>query len=344
MRPLIEAFLLRAWQRRGWLARLLWPLAKIFQLLVTFRFGLYVMGYKPQAILPVPVLVVGNIFIGGTGKTPLVIWLVQQLQAAGWRPGVISRGYAAEADSVALVTADSAAALVGDEPLLIALRTGCPLAVGRDRVAAARALLAAHTAVDVIIADDGLQHYALGRDIEIVLFDQRGAGNGWLLPAGPLREPLSRRRDFTVLNAAPGQLVYGVPADALRMLLQPQAAYQLVDPQRQLPLAALAGADLAAAAGIGNPQRFFDMLAAAGLEFAALPLPDHHAYDAGTFAGISAARILITEKDAVKCRQIATLQNDARIWVVPVAAQLDSGFAAKLIQMISEKQHGRSSA
>ncbi|MBI3283930.1 MAG: tetraacyldisaccharide 4'-kinase [Burkholderiales bacterium] len=346
LRTLIETVLMRTWQKRGVLACLLWPLAKLFQLLVTFRFALYVLGYKLQTRLPVPVVVVGNIFIGGTGKTPLVIWLVQQLQAAGWQPGVISRAYGAAADRVIAVTPASAAAEVGDEPLLIALRSGCPVVVGRDRVAAARALLAAHPDTDVIISDDGLQHYALGRDVEIVLFDQRGAGNGWLLPAGPLREPLRRRRDFTVLNAAPDAVPPALTAATIRMHLQPQDIYRLGDPRQRQPLAELTpGRErIVAAAGIGNPQRFFDMLSAAGLQFSALPLPDHHVFQAQTFAGLDAERILITEKDAVKCRQIAALHDDARIWVVPVAAQPDAGFAAPLIQMISEKKHGRSLA
>jgi tetraacyldisaccharide 4'-kinase len=184
MRVWLESWLLQAWQKRGVVACLLWPLSRLFQLIVTFRFGLFVLGYKAQAKLSVPVIVVGNIYVGGTGKTPLVIWLVQQLQAAGYRPGVISRGYGVQADNVTLLTADALASQVGDEPLLIAQRTGVPVAVGRDRVAAGRALLASHTEVDILIADDGLQHYFLARDIEIMLFDQRGAGNGWMLPAG----------------------------------------------------------------------------------------------------------------------------------------------------------------
>ena len=347
IRSWIQSWLLRTWQKRGVVACVLWPLSKVFQLIVSFRFGLFVLGYKPQTKVDVPVIVVGNIFVGGTGKTPLVIWLVQQLQTAGWHPGVISRGYGAHADSIMLVDADSQAAVVGDEPLLIAQHTGVPVAVGRDRVAVARSLLASQPVIDVLIADDGLQHYFLARDIEIMLFDERGAGNGWVLPAGPLREPVQRRRDFTVLNASasvPLASVPGIPATIVRMQLEPHFAYQLSAPSCRQSVNDFSTKKLCAAAGIGNPQRFFNMLRAAGLELNTLALADHFQFDSRTFMNIDADCILITEKDAVKCRQIPELQNDARIWVVPVVAQLDSSFATDLLHMISEKKHGRSSA
>ncbi|MFZ6680879.1 tetraacyldisaccharide 4'-kinase [Undibacterium sp. Tian12W] len=346
MRAVLEKVLLSTWQKRGLLACLLWPVSRLFQLIVTFRFGLFVMGYKAQTKLPVPVVVVGNIFIGGTGKTPLVIWLVQQLKLAGWHPAVISRGYGVHAESVILLDATSQPQQVGDEPVLIAARAECPVAVGRDRVAVARCVLAANPQVDVIIADDGLQHYALGRDVELVLFDQRGAGNGWLLPAGPLREPVERRRDFTICNMPAPDAVFPprMPADTVRMQLQAGQAYRLNDDTQCKPLAGFAGQRLLAAAGIGNPQRFFNMLAMQGLPCQTRAFPDHHAFDAQSFEGVDADCILITEKDAVKCRQIPALLDDTRIWVVPVEAQLDAAFAASLIQMISEKKHGRTSA
>ena len=347
MRSSVEAIWMRAWQQRGWLARLLWPLSCLFQMLIAFRFGLFVLGYKPQTRMDVPVVVVGNIFVGGTGKTPLVIWLVQQLQRAGWKPGVISRGYGASADSVMVLQADAVADIVGDEPLLIAQRTGCPVAVGRDRVAVARCLLAQHSDIDVLIADDGLQHYYLARDVEIMLFDQRGIGNGWVLPAGPLREPARRRRDFTVLNApwtAIPPPLPGVTGDLVRMQLLAQHLVKLSDPAQRQELTELRGAQICAAAGIGNPQRFYDMLSAEGLQFSTLSLSDHHHFSAQTFAQVQADYILITEKDAVKCRQIPALKNDARIWVVPVDAHIDQQFATDLIQMISEKKHGRTPA
>ncbi|MFZ6849549.1 tetraacyldisaccharide 4'-kinase [Undibacterium sp. RuRC25W] len=343
----LQTWLLRNWQERGAVACLLWPLSKLFQLIVTFRFGVFVLGYKPQTRLPVPVIIVGNIFVGGTGKTPLVIWLVKQLQAAGWRPGVISRGYGAHADSVTMLDAHSSAAIVGDEPLLIAQHTGAPVAVGRDRVAVAHCLMAAQPETDVLISDDGLQHYFLARDVEIMLFDERGVGNGWMLPAGPLREPVNRRRDFTVLNAAldmPLAAIPGMPADVERMQLVPQFAYQLGHASVRQALSAFTSANIVAAAGIGNPQRFFTMLSGAGVRFASLPLADHFQFDADTFSQVDADCILITEKDAVKCRQIPSLHNDERIWVVPVVAQLDEQFATDLLQLISEKKHGHTPA
>jgi tetraacyldisaccharide 4'-kinase len=180
---------------------------------------LYTLGWRRSTRLPVPVVVVGNIFVGGTGKTPLTIWLVDALRQAGYAPGVISRGYrgGGAGRGPHAVTVGGDPALCGDEPLLIAEQARCPVMVGRRRVAAAQALLQAHPEVDVIVSDDGLQHYALARDVEIVLFDSRGGGNGWLLPAGPLREPLHRRRDFTVVNVGAGGAA--APAGAIRMEL-----------------------------------------------------------------------------------------------------------------------------
>ncbi|WP_295763576.1 tetraacyldisaccharide 4'-kinase [Undibacterium sp.] len=337
MRALLEAALLRAWLRRGVLACLFWPVSKLFQLIIQFRLGLIMLGYTSQTRLAVPVIMVGNIFIGGTGKTPLVIWLVQQLKLAGKYPGVISRGYGASAETISEVRPDSLASEVGDEPLLIAQRTACPVMVGRDRVAAGRALLAAYPETDVIISDDGLQHYALARDVEILMFDQRGLGNGFLLPAGPLREPGTRRRDFTVLNAPLALSVAGIGEQVQRMQLIPDTLFCLALPEQKSSLQQMRGRRITAAAGIGHPERYFAMLRAAGLQFDQLALQDHHAFNSETFRAIEADIILITEKDAVKCRQIAELRDDARIWVVPVSAQLDAKFAAQILTMIAEK-------
>lgn len=326
----LETTLTRAWLRRGVLACALWPLSGLFGALGALRRVLYRRGLLASARLPVPVIIVGNIFIGGTGKTPLTIWLVEALRAAGFTPGIISRGHGGAGSAPRLVTAAALAAEVGDEPLLIARRSGCPVMVGRDRPAAGRALLQQFPAVDVIVADDGLQHYALQRDIELVLFDGRGAGNGWLLPAGPLREPLTRHRDFTIVNGegeAPG-----LSGPLFRMRLAGNFAEQLIDPRQRLPLAALKGRRLVAAAGIGNPGRFFATLRAAGLAFAELPLPDHHDFLDDPFAALDADIILITEKDAVKCGQIENLKRDPRLWVVPVAAQLDAALAEQIVE------------
>jgi tetraacyldisaccharide 4'-kinase len=297
--------------------------------------------------LPVPVIVVGNIFIGGTGKTPLTIWLVEQLRAAGLKPGVISRGHGAEGDAGPReVLPGSSAREVGDEPLLIAGRTGCPVAVGRRRLDAGRHLLERHPGIDVLVTDDGLQHYALQRDVELVLFDGRGVGNGWTLPAGPLREPPSRRRDFTVVNTPEltPALAAAVGGRPYRMQLAGTVAEQLRDPRQRLPLRELTGTmankRIVAAAGIGNPGRFFAMLKAAGLTIHELPLPDHHDFLDDPFRGLDADLILITEKDAVKCRQLEHLNNDPRLWVVPVTAQIDPALAAQIV----EKCRGRPTA
>ena len=342
-----ESILSAAWQQRGLLACLLWPLSLLFGLLASLRRRLYAAGWQASTRLPVPVIVVGNIFVGGTGKTPLTIWLVQALRQAGYTPGVISRGYAAQAGDgqsvVKHVNQASLAAEVGDEPLLIAGRAQCPVVVGRNRVAAAEALLQAHPEVNLILSDDGLQHYRLQRDIEIVLFDARGVGNGWLLPAGPLREPASRRRDFTVVNAA--SIPPSMPAASIRMQLVGEQAFQLCDPNQVRALASLQNPAMriTAAAGIGNPQRFFSMLTAAGLVFETLALPDHHDFSDNPFAALQADFILITEKDAVKCRQIASIKNDPRIWVVPVTAQIDAALAHQIHEIL-EKLRGHSTA
>ena len=321
------------------LAWALLPVACLFGALSAVRRALYRHGRLPSSHLPVPVIVVGNIFVGGTGKTPLTIWLVAQLRAAGYTPGVISRGYGRRHGGSQTVDADALPGEVGDEPLLIAHRAQCPVVVGRNRVDAARALLAAHPAVNVIVSDDGLQHYALQRDIEIVLFDARYIGNGWLLPAGPLRESAARARDFTVVNAA--QLPPNAPADAVRMQLVGDRAESLGDRSRCVTLASLATTPpgsspvrIVAAAGIGNPARFFTLLRTFGLAFRELPLPDHYDFADNPFAGLDADVILMTEKDAVKCSRIASLAQDPRLWVVPVAAHIDAALAEKIVEKL----------
>jgi tetraacyldisaccharide 4'-kinase len=343
----LESTLTRAWLRRGPLALALWPLSLLFRGLAALRRLLFRAGVLKSERLPVPVIVVGNIFIGGTGKTPLTIWLVEQLRAAGLKPGVISRGHGAEGDAGPReVLPGSSAREVGDEPLLIAGRTGCPVAVGRRRLDAGRHLLERHPGIDVLVTDDGLQHYALQRDVELVLFDGRGVGNGWTLPAGPLREPPSRRRDFTVVNTPEltPALAAAVGGRPYRMQLAGTVAEQLRDPRQRLPLGELTGTmankRIVAAAGIGNPGRFFAMLKAAGLTIHELPLSDHHDFLDDPFRGLDADLILITEKDAVKCRQLEHLNNDPRLWVVPVTAQIDPALAAQIV----EKCRGRPTA
>jgi tetraacyldisaccharide 4'-kinase len=284
--------------------------------------------------LPVPVVVVGNITVGGTGKTPVVGWLVERLREQGWTPGVISRGYGgAAARTPTLVRADSAATAVGDEPLLIHLASGAPVVVARDRVAAARHLLAQHPAVDVLISDDGLQHYRLPRVYEICVIDGvRGLGNGARLPAGPLREPPSRLRevDCVLINGG----AYTTPADAApgwRFALMPGSLYRLADGADAGALASWAGRRVQAMAGIGNPERFFDTLRAAGLQVQAQRFPDHHVYDAQSLPKADAAcPLLMTEKDAVKCRPFAPPES----YVLPVRVALDPAVITPLLNRL----------
>jgi tetraacyldisaccharide 4'-kinase len=339
MRSRLESILMRNWTRRGLLAWILWPLSLLLRVLIALRRTLYRTGLLRSTRLPVPVIVVGNVFVGGTGKTPFTIWLVDALRRAGYVPGVISRGYRARTDMPRLVTDSSTALEVGDEPLLIARAAQVPVMVGRNRAAVASALLAAQPAIDVIVADDGLQHYALARDIEIVLFDARGAGNGWLLPAGPLREPASRRRDFTVVNAP--HIPPDMAGNPVRMQLVGDYAERLADRSQRIALAALQppadsgpSVRIAAAAGIGNPARFFSMLRGAGLIFDELPLPDHHDFADNPFAAVAADIILMTEKDAVKCSQIDVFNNDPRLWVVPVTAHIERALADQIVEKL----------
>lgn len=326
----LDELLTKVWQRRGLIACLLLPLALFFFLLIAFRRALYKLGIFATWTPPVPLIVVGNIFVGGTGKTPLVIWLVSALRAHGYAPGVISRGYGSKVDTIMEVGVGSMASETGDEPLLIAQKSDVPVFVGRSRVAAARALLAAHPTVNVIISDDGLQHYALGRTLEIQLSDTRGHGNSWLLPAGPLREPASRKSDFYVIN---GAVASG--DDGFAMQLSGVYAEQLADRRQRVALTSLLDKRVVAAAGMGHPERFFAMLRTQGVSLeSTLPLPDHFDFSTNPFAGITADIILITEKDAVKCSRIDRFVKDTRLWTVPVEATIDGQLAEHILEKL----------
>jgi tetraacyldisaccharide 4'-kinase len=320
-----STLLARQWQHGGWLSTLLLPLSALTAWAVARKRRRYLDGARPTYRAPVPVVVIGNVYVGGTGKTPMVIATVEGLRARGYTPGVVSRGYGARIGPEARVgTGALEAARYGDEPALIARATGAPVSVHPKRALAAQALLQAHPEVDVIVSDDGLQHLALARDIEIVVQDERGVGNGRLLPAGPLREPASRLRevDAVVTNIGtadgrPQAAAAGARPRQVRMWLEPGEARQ-IEGGATRPLAAFAGQPrVAAAAGIGNPERFFATLRAAGIApETTLALPDHHDYAESPFRALAADAILVTSKDAIKCAAL----GDARLWEVPVRA------------------------
>ena len=301
------------------------PISWLFCLLVQLRRVLYRFGWLRSFRVTVPVIVVGNITVGGSGKTPLVIWLANFLRSHGFRPGIVSRGYGGRATEWPQeVSAASDPAMVGDEPVLIASLSGCPLTAGPDRVAAAQTLLERH-GCDVIISDDGMQHYRLRRDVEIAVVDvERRSGNGFCLPAGPLREPVTRLHsvDMVVGNGGAAAGEYG-------MTLEPTLVRRLVDGTVR-PLRDWAGLRVHAVAGIGNPPRFFAMLRAHGVVVEEHPFADHHAYDAGDIRFDDDAPVLLTEKDAVKC----TAHADQRHWAVAVQAQLPDAFGARLLELL----------
>jgi tetraacyldisaccharide 4'-kinase len=291
----------RHWYRLSALSLALWPASLLYRLLVALRRLAYRSGALPAVRLPVAIIVVGNIVVGGTGKTPLVLWLASRLRRCGWKPGILSRGYRGGAAEAMAVAASSPPELVGDEPLLLERNSACPVWVGRDRVKAASQLLAAHPDCNVLILDDGLQHYRLARDIEIAVEDARGEGNGLLLPAGPLREPASRRVDAWIANSAPP----GIHSPSFRMDLRGDTFRCVAPPHLRVAAAALARRNLHAVAGIGNPKRFFDHLAQLGLATVNHAFPDHHAYTASDLDFGDCEALLMTEKDAVKCEAFA---------------------------------------
>jgi len=293
------------------------PLSALFVLAAAARRIGYQRGWLTRHRLPVPVIVVGNISVGGTGKTPVTIWLARQLKERGFRPGIVSRGYGGMAGEMPVqANANSDPAVVGDEPILIAARSRCPVTVHPDRVAAARALLA--MGVDVVIADDGLQHYRLERQFEIAVVDgARAFGNGHRLPAGPLREPPSRLATVDrVLVQQAGREPLAAPAWPPRSTGFHLVPHELlsVDGSESLEFSRVRGRRVHAVAAIGNPERFFRMLETHGLEVQRHPFADHAMLRARDITYDDGLDIVMTEKDAVKCRAIAS----GRHWYVPV--------------------------
>ena len=315
------------WYRRSLLSLALWPVSLLFRLLAALRRLAYRGGVLRVATLPVAVVVVGNIVVGGTGKTPLVLWLAALLQRHGWKPGILSRGYGGSAAAPMAVSAASAASEVGDEPLLLARASACPVWIGRDRARAAAALLAQHPQCDLLILDDGLQHYGLARDIEIAVEDARGVGNGFMLPAGPLREPASRRVDAWIANSVPP----GRHGPCYRMDLRGDSFIRLDAARARVPAAAFAGKKLHAVAGIGDPQRFFDHLRRLGLSPVNHAFADHHAYTAKELDFGDCDALLMTEKDAVKCEAFAR----DHWYALQVEAELAPAFAEFILAKLN---------
>lgn len=324
------AALINSWYRARWWTYLLLPLSAVFYLVVTLRRFLYRCHIKKPVKLSVPVIVVGNITVGGTGKTPLVIALVELLRDQGYRPGIISRGYVPQRSAITKptpVTAHSNPAEVGDETVLLASRTRCPVVICANRVLAAECLLTDYPECDIIISDDGLQHYALARDIEIAVLDgNRRLGNSFLLPAGPLRELPNRLAsvDFVMVNNSQPQ------AKEYKMTIEPGNAYNLLHPEQQQALTAFARQTLHAVAGIGNPDTFFALLRAHQLTIIPHAYPDHHHYRHSDLVFDDRLPVIMTEKDAVKCQAFI----NERYWCLPITAVLDPVFTEKLLAKV----------
>jgi len=337
---------MNAWLQKQWYSLTFWhllliPLSWLFLFLSALRRAAYQSGLFKSSKIPVPVVVVGNISVGGTGKTPLVIWLAHKMVEAGWKPAIISRGYGAKSlQTPVAVTAKSNPALVGDEPVLIAKRTACPVWVGRDRVAVAEALLESNPECNIIISDDGLQHYSLQRDFEIAVIDaSRIFGNGWLLPAGPLRERVARLSSVDAI-VGNGERVdspfLGLSDAVFQMQLESLAFHNLLDSTHIAYAQDFTGKQLHAIAGIGNPDRFFKQLKDMHLQFEAHAFPDHHSFTAKDLQSLRADAILMTEKDAVKCADFA----QPNWWYLPVKARVDDGLWHKIQSKIATQPDG----
>ncbi len=338
----------QAWLARGAFAIAMLPLALAFGTITATRRALYRAGIFRTLALPVPVIVVGNLVAGGAGKTPAVLAIVAMLRHHGHTPGIVSRGYGGRhAGGPLEVTRSVSATQCGDEPLLMHLRSRAPLVVGRDRVAVARALLRRHPQVDVIVSDDGLQHLALARNAQVIVFDERGAGNGWLLPAGPLRDPLPHAvpaASLVVYNAAapstplPGTLARRGLAGVVAL-----DAWWRGEAASVAALESLRHHALVAAAGVARPERFFAMLRAHGLAFTPLPLPDHHAYAELPWPP-DTTDVVLTEKDAVKLDPARI--SATRVWVAPLDFELDAAFDTALLALLARTgpRHGNTPA
>ncbi len=332
----LHAFLDRVWYGGHRLAPLLAPAGWCYAAVIWLRRLAYASGLLPVSNLPVPVVVVGNLTVGGTGKTPLVIWLVEFLKSQGWRPAVVSRGYGGRMTRhPQQVRPDSSPDMVGDEPVLIAQRTRCPVAVARRRVRAAEEIIR-HTDCNIIICDDGLQHLALGRDIEIAVVDgDRRFGNGRCLPAGPLRDLPGRIHDvdLVVANGKAARSEFLMEYEALPLRA-------LEDGARSMPISALRGREVHAVAGIGNPARFFSFLRSHEVHIVKHEFPDHHPFTPADLAFDDDLPVVMTEKDAVKCRAFAA----KHWWYLPVEARLPGVLQHRLRTLLREFVDGQETA
>ncbi len=339
--PTFRNRLQRDWylSRTSALCLFLMPASWLYRAVIAVRRTLYRIGVFGKRTFPVPVIIVGNIAVGGTGKTPLVGWLARALRENKMRPGIIARGYGGSAPAPRAVSVGDDPRVVGDEPLLLAT-TGFPVWIGRDRAAAARSLLAAEPKVNVIVSDDGMQHYGLDRAIEIAVVDgKRGFGNGALLPAGPLREPMWRiaNVDAIVVNGVEARnMPFVTRPPMFAMQVTGDRFVNLVDPSRTVTAETFEGKRVEAIAGIGNPRRFFDTLGDLGVRPIFHIFPDHHAYAPEDVLFPDAEIILMTDKDAIKCTAFA----DPRMWRLPVEATVAPG----LIERVVEKIHGHEAA
>lgn len=316
----------RHWYSRSltWLTLLLLPFSFLFRLIVRLRLFLYKHNIIKTVHFPVPVIVVGNLTVGGTGKTPLVIWLADFLKTQKWRPGIVSRGMGGAKQEIPVwVDKHSEPHIVGDEALLLARHGACPVVICVDRVAAVKELLG-NTDCNIVISDDGLQHYRLGRSIEIAVLDgDRKLGNGHLLPAGPLREAKKRldQVDFVIQQGGDRDNHF------FYMQLQGNELVSLVNPHNKLPLANFKNKKVHAVAGVGNPERFFAVLRQQGLDIIEHVFPDHYLYQQEDFRFSDVLPIVMTEKDKVKCEVLA----DVRFWYLPVVAVIDKKFENELL-------------
>jgi tetraacyldisaccharide 4'-kinase len=331
----------RAWRKKN--ALFYWvlvPLSWLFALISSLRRWAYRFGILKSHALSVPVIIVGNIHVGGSGKTPVVIWLVEQLRQQGYQPAVISRGYGGSAKLPTAVYANSNPKEVGDEPVLIANRCDCPIFVGADRVHVALELLKAHPSCNVIISDDGLQHYRLKRDMEIAVVDAENyLNNARLLPAGSLREPMRRLRtvDAVIKNGHENsEDRHTAPIrNAYPMQLMGAQFYNLVDPTIKAGAVYFKRKIIKAIAGIGNPARFFEHLRQLGLNFSSSSFEDHHAFTAADLAQLECDVLLMTEKDAVKCKPFAQTHH----WVLPIEAKIDGDLMQLVMKKLQKHTH-----